>query len=82
MFGGGKIGMPIYEFECKKCGIFDEVYGINSNIQSSPCPKCGELANKIMSSANFKVWKYAHKPLKKSKPKSYIPSIHDIKRNK
>lgn len=33
--------MPIYEFNCKKCGRdFEEIVGM-SDKETPPCPKCG-----------------------------------------
>jgi putative FmdB family regulatory protein len=35
--------MPIYEYNCKKCGhTFDMFRGINSDDRQVECPKCGE----------------------------------------
>jgi putative FmdB family regulatory protein len=42
--------MPIYEFECKKCGnVFEEIVPQVSNA-SLPCPKCeSKETQKLMS---------------------------------
>jgi putative FmdB family regulatory protein len=71
--------MPIYEFECSNCGeIFEKIHQ-RTDVIEDKCPECGFLARKIISAANFKVDKFAYKPLKKSTPKSYIPTLHDLK---
>ena len=31
--------MPLYEYECPKCGIFEELQNINEN-KLKKCPKC------------------------------------------
>lgn len=70
--------MPIYEFECSKCGdIFEKI--CNSKVVVTICSNCGCAAKKIMSTVNFKCDKFAYKPLKKSRPKSYVPTLHDLK---
>jgi putative FmdB family regulatory protein len=34
--------MPIYEYECRKCGQQWEVVQIRQGENFPPCPKCGE----------------------------------------
>jgi len=70
--------MPIYEFECPKCEETFERYCKYSDVEVSACQKCGSISKKVMSAANFKVDKYAYKPLKESRPKSYVPTLHDL----
>ncbi len=51
--------MPIYEFQCKKCGyIFEEIH--KTLVVSCYCPVCEEkgkksIAKKILSRSNFNV---------------------------
>lgn len=33
--------MPIYEFQCKKCGSDSEILIRTSDWKGTPCPKCG-----------------------------------------
>lgn len=71
--------IPIYEFECPHCNeVFERIHH-KTDVGQDSCPKCGALSKKVISAANFKVDKYAYKPLKKSRPKSYIPTLHDMK---
>jgi len=70
--------MPIYEFECPKCEEVFERFCKYSDVEVSACPECGSISKKVISAANFKVDKFAYKPLKKSNPKSYIPTLHDM----
>jgi putative FmdB family regulatory protein len=48
--------MPIYEYQCKKCGFkFEELVGIN---EKSPtvCPSCGERKlQRLISQTNFQL---------------------------
>ncbi len=43
--------MPIYEFECKKCGErFEQLLGINEPTNDLRCPKCqAENPRKVLS---------------------------------
>jgi len=52
--------MPLYEFQCNKCGyIFEEIYRKSSPTKiSSYCPVCKNngitsIAKKIISKSNF-----------------------------
>lgn len=44
--------MPCYEYECKKCGIFEEIQKIKDK-PLKKCPKCGDSVKKLISSNNF-----------------------------
>jgi putative FmdB family regulatory protein len=43
--------MPIYEYECKKCGEkFEKIRSVNSDDNELTCPKCGtEKPSRIFS---------------------------------
>ncbi len=43
--------MPIYEYECQKCGSLHEMIQKFSEGPKRKCPKCGELALKRLISA-------------------------------
>jgi len=43
--------MPVYEFECK-CGHLSEEF-VKMGTESIACPKCGNIAQKIMSRCSF-----------------------------
>lgn len=54
--------MPIYEYQCSKCGYIFEEVNINSITKlSTQCPHCGKIAPKIMSSSNFVIKGYSYK---------------------
>lgn len=40
--------MPIYEYQCKKCGTLEVLQKINEEPLVS-CPKCGKSITKIIS---------------------------------
>lgn len=43
--------MPLYEFECQKCGeIFEKLLGIDESTNDLRCPKCqAENSRKVLS---------------------------------
>jgi len=41
--------MPLYEYECTKCGNRFEVIQKHSNSPASPCPKCKGKVRKLPS---------------------------------
>jgi putative FmdB family regulatory protein len=41
--------MPLYEFRCKDCGIFDEWRSIADRTHPANCPQCQQSANRILS---------------------------------
>jgi putative FmdB family regulatory protein len=46
--------MPIYEYECSKCGIFDEMQKITAK-PLAKCPTCKRKVKKLMSSTAFQL---------------------------
>jgi putative FmdB family regulatory protein len=45
--------MPVYEYQCKKCGkVFEILHGINESYQDG-CPWCRGEAKRILSPSNF-----------------------------
>jgi putative FmdB family regulatory protein len=48
--------MPIYEYECKKCGHQFEIMQKMSDAPKTDCPACGEPAlTKLISAAAFRL---------------------------
>lgn len=45
--------MPVYEYECPKCGAFEMVLRISQSDDPQSCPKCGEEAKKLISKTGF-----------------------------
>lgn len=46
--------MPIYEYECSKCGVFDEMQKITDK-PLSKCPTCKRKVKKLMSNTAFQL---------------------------
>lgn len=45
--------MPVYEYECPKCGVFEAVLRISQSNEPQGCPECGEKAKKLISKTGF-----------------------------
>lgn len=46
--------MPIYEYECSKCGVFDEMQKITDK-PLAKCPTCKRKVKKLMSNTAFQL---------------------------
>lgn len=44
--------MPTYEYECKKCGVFDVEQSIKDDALKR-CPKCRCKVERLISASNF-----------------------------
>lgn len=44
--------MPIYEYQCPDCGVFEQRYSITDFPRITDCPECAEPAPKIVSAVN------------------------------
>ena len=51
----GDRGMPIYEYQCKKCGEIAEVLQKFSDPPVSECQACGGQMDKLMSMNSFQL---------------------------
>lgn len=47
--------MPIYEYQCDKCGETTEVLQKFSDAPISKCPSCGSQMHKLMSMNSFQL---------------------------
>ena len=45
--------MPIYEYECPKCGVFEKIE--TKGKKKARCPSCGKDSKKIISHSNFRL---------------------------
>ncbi len=45
--------MPIYEYECAKCGHIHEIMQKMSDKPLSKCPNCSGMLHKIVSQSSF-----------------------------
>lgn len=44
--------MPIYEYECKKCGTFEHLQAISDD-PLERCPECRSKVSRLISSSSF-----------------------------
>ncbi len=47
--------MPTYEYECSKCGKFEQFHGINTVL--TECPQCGGAVRRLISLNNNVIFK-------------------------
>jgi putative FmdB family regulatory protein len=47
--------MPLYEFRCNNCGIFDEWRHLNDSSNPADCPSCNQTAKRIFSAIGVKL---------------------------
>ena len=45
--------MPIYEYQCSKCGFIKETFHKISEEPKITCPECSHLMKKLISSSSF-----------------------------
>jgi len=43
--------MPVYDYECADCGVFDAMRRIAERDDALPCPRCGAFARRVTISA-------------------------------
>jgi len=64
--------MPIYEYECKKCGTFEAVQSMSEE-PLKRCPECRSKVSRLISSSSFHLrgggWYSDGYDAKSSKPK-------------
>ena len=49
--------MPIYEYQCEKCGEIFEIFQINGEEVEPKCPKCFGRARRVISPIGSLVFK-------------------------
>jgi putative FmdB family regulatory protein len=47
--------MPLYEFRCHDCGIFDEWRTMNESTKPAHCPQCQAAAKRIFSNVGIQL---------------------------
>ncbi|MBH8578709.1 FmdB family zinc ribbon protein [Bisbaumannia pacifica] len=47
--------MPIYEFDCPRCGSFDALLPLNERGAARPCPGCGDPAPRRLSAPRLAI---------------------------
>lgn len=47
--------MPLYEYECDDCGVFEHVARVAESNLPRLCPECGKIGKKILSPTQISV---------------------------
>jgi putative FmdB family regulatory protein len=72
--------MPIYEYECTKCGRIEEIFQKFSDKPLAKCKHCSGKLHKLISHSSFHLkgtgW-YVTDYANKSKPNSAVPGKSD-----
>jgi putative FmdB family regulatory protein len=58
--------MPLYEFQCRSCGLFEQWRGFSESSDPMLCPNCQTIAKRIYSSPNVHL---GSKPASKAEPR-------------
>lgn len=45
--------MPLYEYQCEKCGVFSAFRNMSESSLAVACESCGNLGERILSAPNF-----------------------------
>ncbi|HAD08617.1 MAG TPA: formamidase [Porticoccaceae bacterium] len=40
--------MPVYDYKCPEHGVFSELETMDNYARPSPCPRCGDLAGRVI----------------------------------
>jgi putative FmdB family regulatory protein len=74
--------MPIYEYECKKCGTFEAVQSMSEE-PLKRCPECRSKVSRLISSSSFHLrgggWYADSYDAKSPKPKEKSSSAETSK---
>lgn len=52
--------MPIYEYKCPQCGVFERQYPMSQTPKTVPCASCNMNAHKILSAVGLSRLNSAH----------------------
>ena len=47
--------MPLYEYECPDCGVYEQLRPISQSSQDGECPYCGLSAKRILSAPRLSI---------------------------
>lgn len=51
--------MPLYEFRCETCGIFEQRLSLDESSNPMPCPTCEVVAKRVISAPGLITTPYA-----------------------
>lgn len=41
--------MPLYEYDCQTCGVFEAMHSMQAAAEPERCPDCGQQAPRVLS---------------------------------
>jgi putative FmdB family regulatory protein len=48
--------MPLYNYECKKCGYkFELIKSLKEDVSQHDCPKCGEISRQVFHPVSWSI---------------------------
>ena len=73
---GKGVGMPIYDFVCEDCGVFERRRSFAEAGVPAACPSCGEEARRVYSMPNTRrVPAGLSKAMDRSEKSAYEPEV-------
>ncbi|WP_321909977.1 FmdB family zinc ribbon protein [Paraburkholderia sp. J11-2] len=45
--------MPLYDYQCEACGVFETIRKLAERDEPLPCATCGVLADRVQTSASL-----------------------------
>lgn len=68
--------MPLYEYHCQQCGLFEIILDSNKITNSCACPTCYQHASRVFSNPTFcSVFSGTRHALRKRADQSHEPRI-------
>jgi len=68
--------MPVYEYECKSCGVFSALRKISESREPAFCQECGSESHRIVSAPKLAVMGRAQREAHERNEKSaHAPSV-------
>jgi putative FmdB family regulatory protein len=61
--------MPLYEFQCRSCGLFEQWRGFSESSDPMLCPNCQTIAKRIYSSPNVHLGSRSKRIEEKTEPR-------------
>lgn len=52
--------MPIYEYKCVSCGLFQSMQSMSDWSKPQQCPNCKQVSNRVISAPNLSKGNNAH----------------------
>lgn len=67
--------MPIYDFDCERCGPFEARLGLDESSGALDCPGCGTSARRVYSMPAFKALSAGQRKLRRIEERGSEPTV-------